>query len=388
MAEESNDGQEKTEEPTQRKIDKAREDGKILTSKEMFVFSTMAMGLILMGVVPMIGEAALVQWRSLFIFDAQILESGLPITRLSFIIRFVLLTTLVFGVPLMVIILLTQLVVGGINFAPKSFAFKGNRINLFKGLGRIFSVKGLVELGKSVLKVVLLFGIAAYVVYRLLPNILYLSSGTLRDILGLMQWAFPFLVGAMSAALLVIAAIDYAWQRYSHTKSLRMSHQELKDESKQTDGSPEVKAKIRRMQMEQAQNSARERASLDQVSEATAIITNPTHFAVAVRYVPGQMSAPIIVAAGRGQNALEIIKRAETHEITVFRSQMLARALYFTSQIGAEISEKLYNALAVALAYIYRIERGEELEEPDIELPEDMLFSETGAQLRQEGADA
>ena len=388
MAEESNDGQEKTEEPTQRKIDKAREDGKILTSKEMFVFSTMAMGLILMGVVPMIGEAALVQWRSLFIFDAQILESGLPITRLSFIIRFVLLTTLVFGVPLMVIILLTQLVVGGINFAPKSFAFKGNRINLIKGLGRIFSVKGLVELGKSVLKVVLLFGIAAYVVYRLLPNILYLSSGTLRDILGLMQWAFPFLVGAMSAALLVIAAIDYAWQRYSHTKSLRMSHQELKDESKQTDGSPEVKAKIRRMQMEQAQNSARERASLDQVSEATAIITNPTHFAVAVRYVPGQMSAPIIVAAGRGQNALEIIKRAETHEITVFRSQMLARALYFTSQIGAEISEKLYNALAVALAYIYRIERGEELEEPDIELPEDMLFSETGAQLRQEGADA
>ena len=163
-----------------------------------------------------------------------------------------------------------------------------------------------------------------------------------------------------------------------------MSRQEFKDESKQTDGSPEVKAKIRRMQMEQAQTSAQERAALDKVSEATAVITNPIHFAVAVRYVPGEMSAPVIVAAGRGAIAREIIARAETHEITIFQSRMLARALYFTAGIGAEIPEKLYNALAVALAYIYRIDRGEVVDAPEIELPEDMLFNENGQPLKPE----
>ena len=198
------------------------------------------------------------------------------------------------------------------------------------------------------------------------------------------NYSFPLLLAALLVALLLIAAIDYAWQFYSHQKSLKMSRQELKDESKQTDGSPEVKAKIRRMQMEQAQATARERTSIDQVSEATAVITNPTHFAVAVRYVPGEMTAPTVVAAGRGAIARDIIAKAESHQITVFQSKMLARALYFTARIGAEIPEKLYNALAVALAYIYRVDRGEMLKAPEIELPEDMLFNEQGQQWKPE----
>ncbi len=384
MAENQDSSQEKTEEPTQRKLDKAREDGKVISSKEMFVFTTMAMALLMLSLMGGVADFGLNQWRVMFQFDSKSIEGGAGLIGLTQVNEFVIVITLIVGVPLIVVVLLTQLMVGGINFAPKSFSFKGNRLNPIAGLGRIFSTKGLVELGKSILKVVLLFSIAAYVIYRLLPELIWISSGTLRESLRMFNYSFPLLLAALLVALLLIAAIDYAWQFYSHQKSLKMSRQELKDESKQTDGSPEVKAKIRRMQMEQAQATARERTSIDQVSEATAVITNPTHFAVAVRYVPGEMTAPTVVAAGRGAIARDIIAKAESHQITVFQSKMLARALYFTARIGAEIPEKLYNALAVALAYIYRVDRGEMLEAPEIELPEDMLFNEQGQQWKPE----
>ena len=384
MAEDKDDSQEKTEDPSQRKLDKAREDGKVLSSKEMFVFTSLAMALLMLNFVGDLSEIWLQHWRAMFQFDDKAIENGGAVSGLLLVTQFIIVTTIIVGLPLMIVTVLTQFMIGGINFAPKSFSFKGNKLNPISGLGRIFSVKGLVELGKSILKVVLLFAISGYVIYRLLPEIVWISSGTLSEGLRLMNFSFPLLLAAMLVALLVIAAIDYAWQFHSHKQSLRMSRQELKDESKQTDGSPEVKAKIRRMQMEQAQTSARERAALDQVSEATAVITNPIHFAIAVRYIPGEMTAPVIVAAGRGAIAREIIARAETHEITIFQSRMLARALYFTAGIGAEIPEKLYNALAVALAYIYRIDRGEVVDAPEIELPEDMLFNENGQPLKPE----
>ena len=157
-----------------------------------------------------------------------------------------------------------------------------------------------------------------------------------------------------------------------------MTKQEVKDEHKQTDGSPEVKAKIRRMQMEKSRESSRQRESLKNVSDATAVITNPTHFAVALKYTPGEINAPTIVAMGQGIIAKQIIERAQEHNITVFRSPLLARALFFTSQIGNEISDKLYNAVAVALAYIYRIDQGEPVEQPEITLPDELIFDEYG----------
>ena len=157
-----------------------------------------------------------------------------------------------------------------------------------------------------------------------------------------------------------------------------MTKQELKDENKQTEGSPEVKAKIRRMQMEKSRESGKQREALDNVSNATAVITNPTHFAVALKYNPGEVGAPTILAMGQGIIAQQIIKRANEHKVTVFRSQLLARALYFTGEIGQEISDRLYNAVAVALAYIYRIDQGEPVEEPDITIPDELTFDEFG----------
>ena len=378
MAEESQDGQEKTEDPSQRKIDKSKEDGQILQSKEMFVFTSIAMGMLIFLFIPEFAVPGMKEWGKLFQIESKEQLSSLAFTRLYQVFQIIIIIALFIGIPLMIVSLLTQLAVGGINFAPKAAAFKGSKINPIKGLKRIFSVKGLVELGKSVLKVVLLIGLAALIIYLMLPQLLQISHGSLKSALEVMYYAFPFLIGALLTALAIIAAIDYFWQRHVHVQQLKMTKQELKDENKQTEGSPEVKAKIRRMQMEKSRESGKQREALDNVSNATAVITNPTHFAVALKYNPGEVGAPTILAMGQGIIAQQIIERAHEHKVTVFRSPLLARALYFTGEIGQEISDRLYNAVAVALAYIYRIDQGEPVEEPDITIPDELTFDEFG----------
>jgi len=378
VAEESQDGQEKTEDPSQRKIDKSKEDGQILQSKEMFVFTSVAMGMLIFLFIPEFAVPGMKEWGKLFQIESKEQLSSLAFTRLYQVFQIIIIIALFIGIPLMIVSLLTQLAVGGINFAPKAAAFKGSKINPIKGLKRIFSVKGLVELGKSVLKVVLLVGLAALIIYLMLPQLLQISHGSLKSALEVMYYAFPFLIGALLTALAIIAAIDYFWQRHVHVQQLKMTKQELKDENKQTEGSPEVKAKIRRMQMEKSRESGKQREALDNVSNATAVITNPTHFAVALKYNPGEVGAPTILAMGQGIIAQQIIERAHEHKVTVFRSPLLARALYFTGEIGQEISDRLYNAVAVALAYIYRIDQGEPVEEPDITIPDELTFDEFG----------
>ena len=378
MAEESQDGQDKTEEPSQRKIDKAKEDGQVLQSKEMFVFTSIAMGLIIFLFIPEVALPGMNEWGKFFQIESKEQLYNLPYSRLYQVFEIIIIIALFVGIPLMVVSLLTQMAVGGINFAPKAATFKGNKINPIKGLKRIFSVKGLVELGKSILKVVLLVGLSTLVIYIMLPQLLMISHGTLNSALEIMYYAFPFLIGTLLAALAIIAAIDYFWQRHVHIEQLKMTKQEVKDEHKQTDGSPEVKAKIRRMQMEKSRESSKQREALENVSNATAVITNPTHFAVALKYNPGEIGAPTIIAMGQGAIARQIIERANEHKITIFRSPLLARALYFTGEIGNEISDKLYNAVAIALAYIYRIEQGQTAEEPDITIPDELTFDEFG----------
>ncbi len=378
MAEESQDGQDKTEEPSQRKIDKAKEDGQVLQSKEMFVFTSIAMGLIIFLFIPEVALPGMSEWGKFFQIESKEQLYNLPYSRLYQVFEIIIIIALFVGIPLMVVSLLTQMAVGGINFAPKAATFKGNKINPIKGLKRIFSIKGLVELGKSILKVVLLVGLSTLVIYIMLPQLLMISHGTLNSALEIMYYAFPFLIGTLLAALAIIAAIDYFWQRHVHIEQLKMTKQEVKDEHKQTDGSPEVKAKIRRMQMEKSRESSKQREALENVSNATAVITNPTHFAVALKYNPGEIGAPTIIAMGQGAIARQIMERANDHKITIFRSPLLARALYFTGEIGNEISDKLYNAVAIALAYIYRIEQGQTAEEPDITIPDELTFDEFG----------
>ena len=382
MAEENEDGQEKTEEPSQRKLDKAAEDGKVLSSKEMFVFTSVGMGLAMLLASTQLIPQILDVWGKLFVFDTATDIRSFGLGKLKHVFYLVILTTLIVGVPLLLVSLATQAAVGGINFAPKSMEFKGNRINLLSGLKRMFSTKGLVELGKAILKVASLFGICAWVIYAHLPGIIYLTNSTLGAALGKIGNVFPLMIGAMLVALMIIAAIDFAWQRHTHIQSLKMTLKEVKDEFKQTEGSPEVKAKIRRMQMQQAAEGGRQREALDNVASATTVITNPTHFAVALKYEAGEAGAPTVVAMGKGKMAEQIIERATDAKVRVLRIPLLARALYFTSDLGSEIAEGLYNAVAIILAYVYRIDRGEVLDEPEISLPPEMRFDENG---RREG---
>ena len=383
MAEENEDGQEKTEEPSQRKIEKAKEDGKVLSSREMFVFTNISMGLILLFAFFLVARKYLFEWADLFVFDSDTKLDDLPSIKTNYALWYFLKVSLFFGTPIFLITIGTQLAVGGINFAPKAMSFKGSKLNPIKGFKNIISMKSLVELGKSVLKVFFLMGASAYIIYLFLPEIIMMSDGNLNSSLNTLKKLFPILLISSLIALAAIAAIDYFWQRHQHIESLKMTRQEQKDEFKQTEGSPEIKQKIRQKQMEASMDSAKQRKSVENVSNATAIITNPTHFAVALKYIVGEPGAPEVIAMGRGIVAQDIIKKGKEKNITVYRSPLLARALFFTSEIGKEISEKLYNAVAVALAYIYKIDKGEILDEPNIDIPEDLRFNENGQILNE-----
>ena len=378
MAEENQDGQEKTEEPTQRRLDKAAEEGRVLTSKEVMVFTSLAMGLVLYLALGPFMWSGLSAWGGLFVFDSALNLDTLGLVKVRYAFWLVILVTLIVGIPLMIVTLLTQIGVGGLNFSTQALHFKGNRIDPLAGLKRIFSVKGLVELAKSILKVALLFGIGGIVIYMQLPELIQLSASSLGLAIQRASAAVPYLIGGLLVGLFIIAVIDFAWQRHTHTQSLRMTIKEVKDESRQTDGSPEVRAKIRRMQYQQAQESSQQREALGNVSDATVVITNPTHFAVALKYASGQIGAPTVLAMGRGVMAQQIIQKAEEHDVRTLRIPVLARALFFTSEIGGEITEGLYNAVAVILAYVFRINNDETLEMPDLTLPPELRFDEYG----------
>ena len=382
MAEE-NDAQEKTEQPSERKLEKAREEGRIVTSKEMFVFTSLFVGLIIMLGVLQISGYGLSVWSELFTIRPHSELDTLIENQLALVLKFVIAVTAIVGAPLMVITVATQFVVGGLIFAPKAMQFKGSRINPVAGLKRMFSMKSLVELGKSLLKVFLLFGIGAAIIFYYMPGVIWFPDGSMDQALSMMGVYIPFMVGGLLVALLIIAILDFAWQRYSFMKEMRMSRQDLKEEFKQTEGSPEVKAKIRRLQMEAAGRAAQQREALSNIDEATAIITNPTHFAVALKYEVGSPGAPVVIAMGRGVMAQQIISRGEEFKVTIFRSPLLARALYFTGDIGQEISDRLYNAVAIVLGYIYRIDQGDQLDAPEVDLPPDLRFSEHGRVLEE-----
>ena len=381
MAEESQDGQEKTEEPTSRKLEKAAEEGQVLSSKEMFVFTGIIMMFGLVYLIPYFSQMLLSYWAMFFDWSDIVNDKKSILDILYYALRLIVTIIFFISIPIFLVVVLTQIAVGGINFAPKPLQFKGKKINPIEGLKRMFSQKALAELVKAILKVLLLFGLTAVVVYERLDDMIQLTERELSQAVIVMGESFPQLLFVLLIGLAIIAAIDYFWQRHIFIQGLRMTKQEIKDEFKQTEGSPEVKAKIRRKQMEASANAAKQASALNDVKDATAVITNPTHFAVALKYEVGSKGAPTILALGKGTMAKAIMERAEQANVTLFRSPLLARALFFTGEIGQEISDKLYTAVAVALAYIYKIDRGEFASEPEIIVPKDMQFNEYGELL-------
>jgi flagellar biosynthetic protein FlhB len=383
MAEGGDDGQEKTEDPSQKRLDKAKEDGEVLSSKELQVFMTMSMGVALIYALYLFLPPRIGHWIAFFEFGSLDQLNSYIMTRMGDAMAIFIVISAIVGLPIMLTVLATQgALSGGINFAVKSMQFKGNRINPLSGFKRMFSVNGLVELAKAVAKVLLLTAAFATVIWLILPVLLNLLSTNLTSALAESFSALMLSLGASLVVLAIIAGIDLAYAIHKHTKKLKMSPQELKDEHKQSEGSPEIKSRIRRLQMEASRRASEQGAAVEQAGEATAIITNPTHFAVALKYVPGEMKAPVILAMGRGKIAERIIAKGEESEVTIFRSPLLARALYFTSEIGQEINDGVYTAVAAVLAYIFRLDRGETPPEPMFEIPSELQFDEFGKALK------
>ena len=383
MAEGGDDGQEKTEDPSQKRLDKAKEDGEVLSSKELQVFMTMSMGVALIYALYLFLPPRIGHWIAFFEFGSLDQLNSYIMTRMGDAMAIFIVISAIVGLPIMLTVLATQgALSGGINFAVKSLQFKGNRINPLSGFKRMFSVNGLVELAKAVAKVLLLTAAFATVIWLILPVLLNLLSTNLTSALAESFSALMLSLGASLVVLAIIAGIDLAYAIHKHTKKLKMSPQELKDEHKQSEGSPEVKSRIRRLQMEASRRASEQGAAVEQARDATAIITNPTHFAVALKYIPGEMKAPVILAMGRGKIAERIIAKGEESEVTIFRSPLLARALYFTSEIGQEINDGVYTAVAAVLAYVFRLDRGETPPEPMFEIPSELQFDEFGKALK------
>ncbi len=380
MAEDKDESQEKTQDPSSRRLEKAEKDGKVVTSKEMYVFTILCAGVFLMYSTPYLIDEFLVSFKSFFNFGPELRNGHSPIESIKKSISIIVKVIIIFGFPLCIVAILTQFAVGGMHFSLKSMEPKFSKMNPLSGLKRMFATKGLVELVKALLKVFFLGLISFLIMKEFIPEITYLTTSNLFSALTRLLSFFPILLAALLIGLVVIAILDYSWQKYSYIKELRMSHQDIKDEYKETDGQPEVKQKIRKLQMEAATRVAKENASVDNMSEATALITNPTHFAIALKYEVGESNAPKIIAKGRGKTAEKIITEAKRYNIGNLQSPLLARALYYTGEIGEEVMSKLYNAVAIALAYIYKIDKGEDIEKPDIEIPEELIFDEYGNQ--------
>tara|TARA_B100001939_G_scaffold82729_1_gene70501 strand:- start:636 stop:1781 length:1146 start_codon:yes stop_codon:yes gene_type:complete len=376
---ENDQAQEKTEEPTQRRLEKAREDGDVLSSKEMFVFASSAAGLFVILVLGLFSKNLLVGWSELFTFGhpEELLTAKIKNAWQSY--ELLLMAAAFFGIPCFLFVVGMQAFVGGgLSASGKALGFKFEKLNLIKGLGRIFSIKGLVELVKSVAKVVLLTSCVVIFLWFALPDILYLSAGTLENGIGILYQTLLFFILSLLLILFAIGLGDYFWSRHTWLQKLRMTKQDMKEEFKESEGSPEVKARMRRLQMEASQKAAEQSHAIENVKDATVIITNPTHFAIAIKYEPSSDDAPVILAMGKDIMAKRVIEQAELHSKTIVRSPILARALYFTGNIGQAISEQLYSAVASILAYVYQLERGVDATLQEPEVPQDFIFDENG----------
>lgn len=374
---ENDSSQEKTEDPTAKRLEKAREDGNVPRSKELTTSALLLLGTVaLMVTGPAITEAIMDVMRSCFgasretLFDAQKL---LGIFASSIYEAFYSLLPF-FGAVLFACIA-GPTALGGFLWSNKALAPKLNRMDPLAGLKRMFSVKSLVELIKSIAKVLVVM-ISAYVMLSLIADdILGLVNKPVEEAIHQAAYLSAITTLVVSASTLLVAAIDVPFQIYEHTKKLKMSMQDIKDEMKDSEGKPEVKGRIRQLQREMSQ-----KRMMADVPTADVIITNPTHYSVALKYDPADMATPICVAKGVDHVAMKIREIAKAHKVEMVQAPALTRAVYHTTDVGSEIPSGLYVAVAKILAYIfqlreYRFGRGERPSRPqNIIVPRDMYF--------------
>lgn len=352
MAQENEDGQEKTEDATPKRLEEAREKGQVPRSKEL---TSMAMLLMAALSMALLGRHMVEQL-------GQIMRQGLVIERAKVFDHFAVIElfgtalgqAMVLLLPFLLVMLVTAfaapVALGGWSFSTEALAFKPDKLNPLQGMKRIFAVRGVVEMVKSLAKFLLIGSIGAGLLWHYLPELMGLGRESVEAGLAHTGSILSKSFILLSASLLLIAAIDVPYQLWDHAKNMKMTRQEVRDENKNTEGKPEVKSRIRQMQRDIAQ-----RRMMEAIPKADVVITNPTHYAVALRYNAGKMSAPVVVAKGVELVASQIRTVAVANKVPLYEAPPLARALYYSTEINHEVPAGLYLAVAQILAYVFQL---------------------------------
>ena len=383
---------EKTESATPKRLEKAREEGQVARSRELASFALLAAGFF--GVWSLSGSISLHLQsilRGAFTFDhSMVLDTHQMMIGAANAGKEGLFAVL----PVLLLsgfaALAAPMALGGWLITTKPLAPNFGRLNPISGLGKIFSVQGPVQLGMSLLKTIVVGGMAGSAIWSRKAEVLGLLTKPLALALADAMHLIFVCCGMAIGGLFLVAAVDVPYQLYSHAKKLRMSKEEVKREHKENEGDPHMKGKIR-----QQQRAAARRRMMQAIPTADVIVTNPTHFAVALKYADGEMRAPKVVAKGVNLVAARIRELGREHNVPLLEAPPLARALYHNVEINREIPGALYGAVAQVLAWVYQLKRyredgGIEPDEPSgLDVPKELdKGGVSGADADQEAADA
>ncbi|WP_024850784.1 flagellar biosynthesis protein FlhB [Hydrogenovibrio kuenenii] len=381
---ENEDGTEKTEDPSDKKLREAREKGQVPRSKEL---STLMMTLSAAIFLYFFGHYMVAQFEEIMTKGLQLdrahaYDIGMLTNRVLGMLLESIYMSLPFLTLMVVVAVVSPLLLGGWNFSTHPLMPKLSKLNPVSGIKRMFSKTALVELIKAILKFVLIAAVAAYFLWHTYHEVVSIGLEPLKMAMAhsakLVLEAFIF----VSLSLIVIAAIDVPFQVYQHISQLKMTKQEVKDEHKQQEGSPEVKGRIRQLQREMSQQRMMQR-----VPEADVVITNPTHFAVALKYDADGMQEPIVLAMGADFMAAQIRTLATDNNIPLVEAPPLARALYYNADVDKPIPYELFKAVAAVLAYVYQLKDGRVPQELDFEtlpIPDGMKTESSSESSEQE----
>ena len=352
MAEE--DDASKTEEPTEKKLSDARKKGEVATSKDVGSFFVLLGGTIMILLLaPGMAEGVMRVVLPFVERPDMIAVNGAAMRRttlsvlqgLSFSIGLPILMLFVFGV-------LGHVIQNGLLFAGERLKPDLKKLSPIKGLKNILGMKNLVEFFKSLLKLVLVGLILVLIILPELDNVPAYVTFSLKSVIDELYAMIAIMLIVVLSLTAIIAALDFSYQKYEFMKKMRMTQQEVKDEHKQTEGSPEIKAKIKQIRMERAQQRM-----IQAVPTADVVVTNPTHYAVALKYDMETMAAPVCVAKGQDNIALKIREVAEEHDVVIMENPPVARALYATVEIDQQVPPEHYQAVAQIISYVYKLKK-------------------------------
>lgn len=349
---EAGDQEDRTEQPSEKRLREARERGDVPRSRELGNVAVLGCAVLALKVTADSMGAASRDWlRDALTIDPALIDAPdrlLP--HAASLLAGLLVPMLPLFAAALIACFAAPMVMGNLRFAGKALQPDINRLNPMSGLKRMYGRESLVELVRSLLRVLLIGGIGGWMVYRAFDTLVALPQAPLEAAVSEGVALATTALLAMVAGLGLLAAIDVPWQHFQHRSKLKMTKQELRDELKESEGNPEVKARVRQVAREMSR-----RRMMEAVPTADVVITNPTHYAVALKYSAGAMRAPKVVAKGVDEMALAIRDVAGKHRIAVVEAPPLARALYRLAKVDQEIPVKLYAAVAQVLSYVYQL---------------------------------